>query len=148
MDPGDGNGIYAQTVFTPGGVNEDLVYWPWTNTIPTLATLGLSTTDTVRVTCEVEWSGAQAANMTTVELSVDSRTTAAPFVTNSLATDGRGGETVATRFPDSATQIFCTGPLKLDPGVVKVSVQLRFRFIAASASPVTVRVRRLCIDKL
>lgn len=148
VDPGDGKGMFAQTVFTPGTTNEDLIYYPWTNTAPTIAALGVATTNKVMLACEIEWSGASASNVSTIELKADSRTTASPFVTNSMATDGEVIESAAGRFPDSGSQVFVTGPLQLDAAVATIHLNIRARFFAASASSLTLKVRRVCLYKL
>ena len=148
VDPGDGKGMFAQTVFTPGGVNEDMQYWPWTNTAPTIAALGVATTNKVMLACEIEWSGASASNLGFIELKADSRTSGAPYVSNSIATDGESGETASGRFPDSGTQVFVTGPLQLDAAVATIPLSVRARFFAASASALTLKVRRVCLYKL
>lgn len=148
VDPGDAKGIFAQAVFTPGTTNEDLVFHPWTNVAATIASLGLLATDTVILSCEVEWAGAHAANLGLIELSVDSRTAALPYVTNSKATDGEAAESATTRWADSGTQVFATGPLKLDAAVTGLVMNLRAKFFAASASAFTLRSRRFNIRKL
>ena len=148
VDPGDGKGMFAQTVFTPGGVNEDMQYWPWTNTAPTIAALGVATTNKVMLACEIEWSGASASNLSFIEVKADSRTSGAPYVSNSIATDGESGETASGRFPDSGSQVFVTGPLQLNAAVATINLNIRARFFAASASALTLKVRRVCLYKL
>lgn len=144
VDPGDGKGFQAQCVFTPGAANEDLAYWPWTNSAPTLATLGLTSSDTIALAVEVEWSGAQSANLGRIELFIASQTSGL----FGIASDGNDLESSAVRYPDSGTKVFYTGPVKLNASWTNVTAKVELRFVAASASALTLKVRCVCLFKL
>ena len=144
VDPGDSKGIQAQCVFTPAAANDEAVYYPWTNSPPTLATLGLTSADTIAVAIEVEWSGAQAANLARIDLAVQSQTSGL----YGIATDGGDIESVAARYPDSGSKVFYTGPVKLNASWTNVNTLLAARFIGSSASALTLKVRRVCLFKL
>lgn len=140
-DP-DGS-FWTQCVWTPGGSSDILQLYPQGTSAISLATLGVSATDTLAYGAEVDISGAQASNLSGYQLSCGTNGANGQSLWGNSPTSDVGAST-----PDAFRAVWITGPNLPNPAVTGFSPIIEWRFSAASASPVTIKVRRCGFLKL
>lgn len=142
VDRGGSLGYWQQHVITPGGVNHNITDYFQNNAGETLASLGLTTSDTVILAVEFEYSNALASGLLGLQLDCNSNSTG-------LYGYGRCGGFVGsvTYNNDSASGLLVTGEFLLNGSVTHIQSQLQARFAAATASTCTFRTGRVILLK-
>ena len=136
-------GYYNHQVITPGGAHIVSNYW-MTNSGVSLASLGLTTSDTVTMAVEVSVTGAIAANMSMLNLKIQSNSSGAFGVASSG--DFIALASSAYRNDDLTDVILMTGELKLNASVTTLLSILETRYTAAGTAH-TLRVGRVVLFK-
>lgn len=136
-------GWYHQQVITPGGADTVTNYY-LTNSGTSLATLGLTSADTVMFALEYSISGAVAGNIAMVNLRLFS-TSSGSF---GHASAGDAVALSSSAFRDAALTdtVLLTGELKLNASFTNLLATLEVRFTGAG-SPVTLSIGRVALFK-
>lgn len=137
-------GYYQEQVITPGGANDIVTDYFLTNSGASLASLGLTTSDTVMFAVEYSMTGALAANLIGLNAIIQSNSSGA----FGLASCGDSVALSASTYrSDSVTNsILLTGELALNASVTTLSGLLALRF-GAAGSAMTLDVGRVVLFK-
>lgn len=139
---GGGLGYWQQQVITPGGTNHIITDYIQTNAGETLASLGLTSADTVMTVIEFEAENVIASGLLGFQLDCNSNSTG-------LYGYGRVGTpaSATTWSKDDPSGLLVTGEFKLNGSVTHIQQQLQMRVAAASANTATVRLGRTLLYK-
>jgi len=142
IDRGAGLGYWQQHVITPGGTNHQVTDYFQTNAGETLASLGLTTSDTVMLAVEFEASGLIASGSLGLQLDCNSNSTGAFGY-------GRCGSYAgaSTWNADAPSGLLVTGEFKLNASVTHIQSQLGMRVAAADVDTFTVKIGRVILYK-
>lgn len=142
VDRGAGLGYWQQMLITPGGANNSVTAYIQANGGESLASLGLTTSDTVYMAVEVSWSNGIAAGLLGFQLNCNLNNSGAEGY-------GRCGEYdgVPTFLDDSGTMTLITGPVKLTGATTVVQSQVSTRVAAATANVLTWNIGRIVLYK-
>lgn len=136
-------GYYQHQVITPGGADIVTNYWH-TNSGVTIGSLGLTTSDTVLFVAEISVTGSIAANMSMMNLVIQSNSSGA-FGLASCG-DAIALASSAYRSDDLTDVILMTGPLQLNASVTHLLTKLETRYTAAGTAH-TMREARVALYK-
>lgn len=136
-------GYYNHQVITPGGAHIVTNYW-MTNSGVTIGSLGLTTSDTVIFALECSIAGAIAANMSMLNLTLQTNSSGAFGLT--LCGDGVALSSSAYRTDDLTDVVLMTGEMKLNASVTHLLSKLETRYLAAGSAH-TLRVGRVVLFK-
>lgn len=142
VDRGDGTGYWQHQVMTPGGASHTVTdYIPWSTGV-TLASLGLTSADTVVFALECQASNLLACSLSGIQVEVASNS-------NGIYGLGRCGSLTYTNstFDDSFSGVLVTGELKLNASITTIYPKLTFMFSSADADSLTFDYGRAILYK-
>lgn len=151
-DPGDGLGMWVNAVCTPGAANDEVIFYPYTSSGVSPATLGVTNTDLseMQMVCEVKWDTASTSGLACVYAQL---TTASGglygAVQDGFDFESPAGGSVAKVIPDNVnSRVLSTGWLQMSNASMSIVLpQIRVKFGSITGVPVTVSVRCVGINK-
>lgn len=142
VDRGDGTGYWQHQVMTSGGANHNVTDYIPSSSGVTLASLGLTSADTIVFALECQASNILACSLTGLQLDVLSNGSGL----YGLGRCGGFGNTNST-MDDSFSDVLVTGEFKLNASVTTIYPKLTFMFSGADVDPLNFDYGRAILYK-